>query len=277
MFCGKCGTKINDGDSYCTNCGAKVLNGNKSSNSNNNSNQMSLSEQVKYAKTVKRYKSDTHVDEMDTVKFGAFPQNSVNDSEKEPIEWLVLEKNSGEAFLLSKFVLEFKEFGKFDDYREDYPCWDNSKIRKWLNGEFFNNSFNSSEREMIKETEIFNVPDPNYNYDGESNYDRIFLLSDMEIETYFEQTSSEGANENIKCTTRATTYSKRYDSYGWFGGLVAEEREQDVWWAKNDSYWLRTKGKSQPDILKVNVDGTISGSSADNGNYGIRPAMWVKI
>ena len=24
MFCGKCGTKINDGDSFCTNCGAKV-------------------------------------------------------------------------------------------------------------------------------------------------------------------------------------------------------------------------------------------------------------
>lgn len=24
MFCGKCGTKINEGDSFCTNCGAKV-------------------------------------------------------------------------------------------------------------------------------------------------------------------------------------------------------------------------------------------------------------
>ena len=276
MFCINCGAKINDGDSFCTNCGQKIV------QSNETNSTLSLSEQVKKSKTVNAYSKDTTIEEMDTIKFGLFPQNNLIETEKEPIEWVLLEKNNNEAFLLSKFILDFKEFGKFDDYRVDYPCWENSPIRNWLNTDFFNNAFNIEEQEIIKLTEIINLPDSRYNYVGKNSNDRLFLLSDEEIIMYFEQIYNEDfdenlKNENKKCATKATKYAKRYDN-GMYGGLVAEERKQDMWWSNNDGYWLRSKGKEQSDASSVDVAGIIMKNTYSNSAiYGVRPAMWVKI
>lgn len=45
MYCGKCGNKIIDGDSFCRNCGAKVDNKSDSSNISNGTNNTVIDEE----------------------------------------------------------------------------------------------------------------------------------------------------------------------------------------------------------------------------------------
>ena len=58
--------------------------------------------QISQVKLVSEYPTDTIVDEMDTVTFGSYPQSDVSGNTKEPIEWIVLDRQGNEAFLLSK-------------------------------------------------------------------------------------------------------------------------------------------------------------------------------
>ena len=40
-----------------------------------------------------------------TLLFGNFPQSGISEMSKEPIEWIILEKNNGRALLISKDIL----------------------------------------------------------------------------------------------------------------------------------------------------------------------------
>ena len=101
---------------------------------------------------------DLEIDSI--VTFGTYEQNGNFDGKKEPIEWIVIDKNDDGAFLLSKKVLDCAEFDSTGDvetrtpYEDNYiqTHWDNSSIRFMLNEEFYNRAFNSEEKKLIIDT-----------------------------------------------------------------------------------------------------------------------------
>lgn len=237
MFCGKCGTKINDGDSFCTNCGAKIDVKNEGIND--------LVHQIEKAKCVTEYNEEITIDKMDTIKFGIYPQNDISGNTKEPIEWLVLDKKGDKALLLSKFILDYKQFceEELDIGWEDNNC----SLRKWLGTNFYENAFSDLEKKRI-------ITDPSSGYN-------IACLSEDECKLYLGNDEYR-VYKYEKRMTRCTDYSKNIEINGYK--------------IKSEKYWLRTRG-TRKFAKYVHEDGRIetTGQYVTEG-CGVRPAIWVK-
>ena len=64
-------------------------------------------------------------------------------------------------------------------YASDYA---NSSIRQWLNNDFYNTAFSSSEKSKIVTAEYENKSTYSSKYDSETTYDKITLLSYWDAE-----------------------------------------------------------------------------------------------
>ncbi len=193
----------------------------------------------------------------DYIYFGMYEQDNKTDNGKENIEWVVLDVSEGKALVTSKYLLEAKAYDK----ENVYETWENSDIRQWLNNEFMDIAFSTSDKEMIDTVTLKNEPAPGDDKkteQGSDTQDKVFLLSYQEIQKYF-PSSSERKTKGSKYLLRSGD-GYEFDPLGIFG---------------SSSFWLtRTK----------NGDG-VSGVS-DTGTYGkigtkrdapIRPAMWIDI
>lgn len=100
---------------------------------------------------------------------------------EEIIEWLIVKKDDGKAFVVSSTSVAKMSFDKkgSNNYKK-------STIRAWLNNEFYNDSFRSKElRKRILATEVDNslastMDETNENV-CENTYDNVFLLSLKEV------------------------------------------------------------------------------------------------
>ena len=201
MFCGKCGTEIKGGDSFCTNCGTKIEN-------------VIVVNKFKNAKL------------GDIVTFGEYYKDDTSGNVKEPIEWLVLnieldaKYNYNKILLLSKNIIDYKRFN-FSDYTN--YLWEQCELRIWLNNEFCLKAFGSNSN-RICETKV--PAHKNMKYEGtikeNETIDRVFLLSTEEINQYLD------TDERRKAV--ATKYTKVQsklvslcDSY-WLRTIGSESR-----------------------------------------------------
>ena len=81
----------------------------------------------------------------DHIMFGNYPQNNGNDSE--PVEWRVLEIKDGKALVISEYLLEPKAYNiELSDV-----TWENSSLRKWLNGDFYDKAFGWCYKGRVKD------------------------------------------------------------------------------------------------------------------------------
>ena len=198
----------------------------------------------------------------DVVLFGSYEQNGKDDDGKEPVEWLVLDKNGSSLLLISLYALDS---GVFHDERE-YVCWDGSTMRAWLNGAFLNGTFSSEERSAIRNTVVTAEASPEYPNvpAGSDTEDKIFLLSIREAERYFAGDAA-----------RACSPTEGMVAAGGF------TRSNKPWYASHDYaclWWLRSPGMDKLKIAYVDKGGKISfgGNQIDYDNKTcIRPALWV--
>ena len=89
--------------------------------------------------------------------------------------WVVIDKNEegNEALLLTNRVVLHMEFHK----KKQYSDWEDSTLRKYLNGPFFNNSFGAGEKSLILEKTLENYSiDWGKRRDMPETKDKIFLL-----------------------------------------------------------------------------------------------------
>lgn len=89
--------------------------------------------------------------------------------------WVVIDKNEegNEALLLTNRVILHMEFHK----KKEYSDWEESTLRKYLNGSFFNNSFGEGEKSLILEKTLENYSiDWGERRDMPETKDKIFLL-----------------------------------------------------------------------------------------------------
>ena len=240
-------------------------------------------ENVKTVKLVTGYSSDTLVEDMETIKFGLYPQSDVNGSKKDPIEWIVLEKTGNGALLLSKYILDCKNYNN----TYDNVTWETCDLRKWLNSDFYNKAFNSSEQSVIKEINLVNNDNSEYKTSGGANTsDKVFCLSEEEIRKYFGNGEKKEYSGQVcfelgkNVTTKGTEYAKNVDNGGTRLDVFNEVDKTYEAFFGNSNYWLRSPGYFQNCAACVGCTGTVDISAIDIGvirnDYGVRPAIWIE-
>ena len=203
----------------------------------------------------------------DYVSFGHYPQTAAG-NDQTPIEWLVLEVQGNKALLLSRYGLESKPFNeKFVDI-----TWEKCTLRSWLNHEFMNEAFSSTEQKAILTTAVDNSSSQGYSKwntrGGNNTQDKIFLLSCGEAYKYLGVTWED--SNNIKSRTSPTAYAvqagaQTSDSNKTAGGKAAG------WW------WLRSPGYYQSGAASVLDSGSLLGGYVINNGGCVRPALWVNL
>ena len=174
----------------------------------------------------------------DHIMFGNYPKNNGNDPE--PVEWRVLEIKDGKALIISEYLLEPKAYNtELADV-----TWENSSLRKWLNGDFYDKVFSDSEKSLIQTVTIENQDNPLYGTPGGNDTeDKMFCLSLEEVQIYFAD-----ANDRM---TALTDYALSR------GASECEDKTLDNgmktgWW------WLRTPASSSNRAAEVDCYGNIA-------------------
>lgn len=132
------------------------------------------------------------------VEFGRFGKN------EEPINWIVLEKNNESALMISTYYLTSKIANNKDEgARQEYSCWSNSTLRRWLNYQFIKEAFYAEEEECLLENEISTDEYDTINYDGWSaskitvqTTDKVYIPSSNDVEHYAINPTSSVSNQN---------------------------------------------------------------------------------
>ena len=190
----------------------------------------------------------------DVVIYGAYEQNNKSD-EKEPVEWYVIKVMNKKKLLLSKKALYcMKETGN---------TWLFSSCRHFLNDAFFKNAFDASEKSRIiltenidKEGTIFDTLDNEYTLLKNESYDRVFLLSDKEATSFYNDTTCLESDYDCKPSVYAKALGVRVN------------KEENCEWRIRD---VSTDGTLWAKVPFTGGDVHVDGEA----NWGIRPAMWV--
>lgn len=214
----------------------------------------------------------------DIVQVGTYEQDGDTETE-DPIYWDVLDKDADSILLISHDVIGYQRFS-------DSPncvIWEDSQIRTWLNEEFYTDAFDKETQARIRESVLENpsiagyvtsgVDEANQESRGDAT-DRIFLLSQKEIEKYYGQKLPKA--EALLCKPSEAVL-QRYEEIKQqrirekvpFG-----ESAPDV--TEGISWMLRSTGKSQNQISIIRGDGYYSQCMADY-YQGVRPAMWIYV
>lgn len=196
--------------------------------------------------------------EPETYTFGSYEQDGDSSNGKEPIEWLVLDRDGDRALLISKYALDYQSFMPFYEPVTEHYTWEGCSLRRWLNGTFLNAAFSADERQRLLTTTVITSPGSLHRSDGPiTTEDRVFLLSNTEVYAYF-------ANE----AATAAEYTAYALSENPWPGNAATPGPAD--------WWLRTTdGYDHPD--GVYADGRVGeGARAYEGEY-VRPAIWITV
>jgi hypothetical protein len=199
------------------------------------------------------------------IEFGAYEQDNDMSNGKEPIEWLVLERDGNKILVISKYALDAQPYNDNDEFD---TTWERCTLRTWMNGTFFKEAFNIAERKMIQTTLVTADKYPKYDTDpGNDTNDKIFLLSRDEVDNKYFTFTLYGER---KCVP--TAYAKARFTWTYAFDAYTEDGETTCHW------WLRSPGKDQFRAAKVGIHG-------DTDNVGdfvlsgacVRPAMWIDL
>ena len=191
----------------------------------------------------------------DILTFGRYEQDNNYYNGSEPIEWVVVETFPSCIKLVSRYALECMRFnaGLWA------TGWENSDIRRWLNGTFMTTAFTTEERSMIDLARTPNRGNSSYGIDRQGDtYDMIFLLDEKEVRTYFGDQSG----------YRRVCYPTQHAIAN--GGYV-NDYSRATWW------WTRTPGKDLTYAAYVGNGGNLDfeGNPINWENGCVRPGLLV--
>lgn len=165
-------------------------------------------------------------------------------------EWEILAKEDNKVLIINYDLIRI-----YNDEDGEDSTWENCTLRSWLNNEYLNSEFDSTEQSLIMNTKVTNADNEEYGTNGGNDTtDKIFLLSIDEAYKYFSSDRE-----------RKATLSGNY--YAW---------------------WLRSPGHDSRNPAYVTKDGTIeasgyeinidsSGRYINSGKRAVRPAMWINL
>lgn len=202
--------------------------------------------------------------------FGYYPQTRTG-HDATPIEWQVLQVQNDSILLLSRYGLDAQPYNT----ENVNTNWEKSSLRRWLNKDFLNAAFTAVEQEIIQTTDADNSMKWNNGFDidaGSNTQDKVFLLSDAEVEKYFQVVdySESGVNNNTKSRTSPTDYAKAQ-------GACTSSSYKTADGAAACQWWLRSIGLNPENASLVFGDGSRVVSHVDSGYNCVRPALWIKL
>ena len=193
----------------------------------------------------------------------------------EPLKWQVLDPTKG--LVLSKSIIDSQAYSNtiykngtdaygyttywnnasYTKYANDYAT---SSIRKWLNEDFYNTAFTSTQKQNILPTTLDNKAySTDYSkYDSVPTTDNVFLLSYSEA-----QNASYGFTNNTSSTETRKAVGTDY------------AKAQGLYVSSNKcSYWrLCSAGYSSGSACGVFYDGDVGGDYVGDTSSGVRPAL----
>jgi len=192
------------------------------------------------------------------------------------IDWRVLDVKNDKALLISEKVLEKRKYNA----EEKYITWENCTLRKYLNGEIYDNL--GAAKAAVVETRNSNTNNPWYETNGGSaTTDKVFLLSLDEVCRYFGD---------------STGYlnKKHITSNGWLEDSYKNARIAKDSKGETRDWWLRSPGQHGDLATYVSSYGgvVVRGSFVDGGEDAlrrarstdyydgivyVRPALWLKL
>lgn len=184
------------------------------------------------------------------IVFGNYEQDNDTATDKEPLEWIVLDKQEGKALLLCNSIIDGQPYhSEMVDI-----TWEDCELRKWCNQDFLNVAFTKEEQDAIILAELESDNSPRKDISGgNSTKDKVFCLSLTEVKAYVPQ-------EKLGC--EITKYAEAQG--------IKPESIYALW-------GLRTPGNFGNYVCCVDTTGKIRdiGVAALN-KQGVRPAIWVK-
>ena len=185
----------------------------------------------------------------DTVIFGSYEQDNDQTNGKEPIEWVVMEVEGGDAMLLSRYVLDILAYN--DGNMK--TSWKNSSLRRWLNSTFYDEAFTAEEKGqlIIKELET--------KYDEGTTADPVTLMTCPDALRIFENHKARQCVGTPYAKAKGLYQSKKYKGF-------------THWWTRNPSWESYNKAS-----YVAASGGTMKcGAPLTNKNFGIRPLIYLK-
>lgn len=185
----------------------------------------------------------------------------------EPIKWRILFEREGTALILCENIIAKKCYAAISNN------YINSKIRTWLNNDFFNAAFNSMQQSLILTTTVDNSAsstgrNPNQ-YACANTNDKIFLPSYAEM-----------VNTNHGFNSDCTIFdiARRRSTTDYTRALGAYMKTESLYYGNGD-WWLRS-----PYYLNSYAARTVSTSGhvcSDNSVYhtifGVVPALRLRL
>ena len=190
--------------------------------------------------------------------FGTYEQDGDDTNGPEDLEWIILELNFDENWmlLLSKNAIDSRPY----EEESRSVTWADSSLRDWLNHEFFQTAFQEAEQEMIYSCPLENAENEAYGTGGgEATKDKVFLLSRDEASRYFDQ-------DLFRAYAACTASSYAIDQGCW-----TADAEGHCWW------WLRSPGRYADSAAGVGHTGVVGayGTTVTRGSCGVRPAIVI--
>lgn len=211
---------------------------------------------------------DTHESDIETHAIQLYNDyyiNTVYFFKYEPIKWNILEENDESMILITDTIIDTKVY--YPSYSKDLVDhegllayannYELSTIRKWLNKDFYDSSFNTNEKEIIEKTLVNNSTSRNdyiENYKSNDTLDYVYLLSNDEVVDYYK--------EKADRLSKSSDYAK-IEGLNQIAGI-------GIW-------QTRSPYSSNPNYtLIVNLAGTIIHTEANSTFTGIRPVIVIK-
>lgn len=198
----------------------------------------------------------TNIKPGDIISLGKWPYDE--NGHHALIEWIVLEVKDSMFLLISRYCLDSLPF----DSITEKGNWEDSKIRAWLNEDFYNNAFDEKEKAAIIGTEVENYTIFfSFHLPTKKTIDHVFMLNADEAEKYFKKE----ADRITKPTPYAFKQLEKLDN------VRPETKDACMW-------WLRNLGGSVEYSAYVSPKGFVrrSGTKSSNHFGMIRPAIILK-
>ena len=203
--------------------------------------------------------ADTHYTWGDT--------NSWHYFRYEPIKWRVLGISDTVVVLLADKGLDDRPY----NVSSTDTSWNKSTIRDWLNDDFYNCAFTSSEKTAIKREFVNNQnsgPYTNTNSGG-NTYDKVYLLSCYDL--YY---SSYSTDYGFKFDYDILDEARRSKS-STFAKAMGAWSSTTAGYVGNCYWWLRSPGVKASNAAGVSSGGdmSISGNDVSKTDLTVRPVI----
>lgn len=194
----------------------------------------------------------------------------------EPIEWNILSEENGKALIVANPILDAQEFNPSDEGSSflhngktgNDNNYELSSIRLWLNNNFYNTAFNTTQKTKIEETEVkndaYSTGYTTNSYACDDTNDNIFLLSVQELAVYSSEISP-----IIKAT--GTDYALCQNL---FVNTNSGSSKTSAWLLRSPGSFSKTTPKN---VVFVKEDGTSDVTVTKWTYNGVRPACWIEL